>query len=179
MAKPSKEKFAVRALRGSRAARALADDTLTRMTTGFTKILAGTYDTKELLNDMMGQTSDVIDAVREFMGGSGDTPQVIIIAEGATVYPVGEPALLSDNVKGSALRRTKLVGLTEAAAANTIPDADWDVVNVDDSNIGGNQQVEQVRVRLNAAPPATGVYRAALMSGTTKVLAQVVVVFRP
>jgi hypothetical protein len=176
--KKSKDKFAVRALRGTRAARTLADDTLGRMAQGFSKILDGSYDTKMLLQDVMAQTSDVVDAFRDFMGGSDSPPQVILIVDGGTV-PVKEPTLLSDNVKGATLKRTMLTGVSDAGAAATIPDASWDVVKLDESAIGGADDVEQVLVRLKVAPPADGTYRATLMSGKTKVLAEVLVVSRP
>lgn len=181
MAKPSKEKFAVRALRGSRAARTLADDTLTRMTAGFTKILAGNYDANTLLQDFMGQTSDLIDAVRAFMGGGDDTPQVIIISTASgppSTYPVQEPVLLSDNVKGATLRQTALVGTSDAGAAVFMPNTQYDVLQMDGTAIPGGDDVEQVLVSLKSAPPAAGIYRGALMNGKTKVLAEVIVVHR-
>ena len=181
MAKPSKEKFALRAIRGSRAARTLADDTLGRITAGLRGIVDGTYEPKHLLLDVMGQTSDFIDAIRDFMGGSDGTPQVIIITTASgppSTYPVREPVLLTDPVKGATLRQTNLVGTSDAGAAVFIPDTQYELLKPDATAITGGDDVEQVLVSLKAAPPATGIYRGAIMTGKTKVLAEVIVIHR-
>jgi hypothetical protein len=142
----------------------------------------GTYEPKQLLLDVMGQTSDFIDALRDFMGGSDGTPQVIIITTASgppSTYPVQEPVLLSDTVKGATLRPTALVGTSDAGAAVFIPTSQYDVLKTDGTSIPGGDDVEQVLVSLKSVPPAAGIYRGALMNGKTKVLAEVIVVHRP
>jgi hypothetical protein len=173
--KKSKEKFGTRALRGVRAAKSLTEDTQARMVAGFAKIVAGNYDTQTLINDVMGQASDFMDAVRDFMGGDNGPPELVLVVAANNV-PVKDTVLLSDSVQGANLKPTDLVGVSNAGNAVVIPKNSYTVLRPDETPIPNNEEVEQVLVKLTVAPPATGVYRGALMAGTVKVLAELVVV---
>jgi hypothetical protein len=187
--KKGKRKLLHRSVRGTNAARRLARKIQNRAQAGLATVLAGGYDTNNLLDDVMEGWTDVVDAFRGPGGSGGGLPCVTFIAGGAAPpLPPFDFVDLAESVRAGQIERTDLVGITisptpGAPTLNTIGAADYQLLHPETSAVippGSNEELDEVIVEFLAMPAAnrSGIYRGFLTLQSSQVLAEVIFIRR-
>src|SRR5262245_3965894 len=178
--KPKKTKVLKGAIRGVRVLKTYGDLTQARVSKALTNIAADTYTVSDLVDDILGQWSDVFDAFSPFAAaGSDDVATAYIITNGPV--PAPELVALPDVVRGTQIQGTDLQGPVVVAGGVTtshrVPIADYAILDPDtNAPPVGTVELDSVKVQINVVPAQAGVYEGALTLQNTKVLARVLLV---
>ena len=180
--KPKKTKLLKGTMRGVRRVKTLGDQTEARVARALTNIAADTYTVSDLVDDVVGQWSDVFDIFSSFSpAGVDDLATAYIITNGPV--PAGELVTLPDVVRANQIQWTDLQGpVTVAGGVTTsyrVPAADYVIHDpATDAPPAAATELDSVKVKINVVPAVAGagVYEGALTLQNTKVLARVVLV---
>ena len=190
--KRGKRKFAQRSVRGVNSARRLARKAQNRAQNALGQVLAGGYNTNDLLDDVMEGASDVLDLFRGPSGASGGLPTVTFVTTGnPPPVPARDLVDLAESVQAGLIEKTDLAALAlvpqpppapPAVTPTLYPSANYrlrlaDVPNAV-INAGNTEEVDEVYVEFTAVPAEVGIYRGFLTLQSLTVLAEVILIVK-
>jgi hypothetical protein len=179
--KKGKRKFLHRSVRGANVARRLARKLQNRAQAGLATVLAGGYDSNNLLDDVMEGWTDVVDAFRGPAGGGGALPNVAFVTDGPV--PPFDFVDLAESVRAGQIQKNHLVGMTFGGAPLVVPPGDYRLLLPETQAVivpGTAEEIDEVIVEFTAVPAVAnaGIYRGFLTLQNSQALAEVVLIVR-